>query len=276
MQRGGPSMMTLPPFGGAVRRIVLAYVVAFFGLALLHFALPQRGSLIEGALSLIPMAVVHGWVWQLVTYTFVGGGILNTAFALLTLWFTGSSLEGMRGPQWVAELFYVSVIGGGVVATILAMLHVFGLRPDVPAWGAWSAVFGMLVAFAILFAEQEIVFFFVLRMKAKYLVLIYVLIEIAMLIRGEDRLAAAVQLSAGLCGYLYVRFAPRRGLSYAVTERYFGVRNSYFRWKRRRAAKKFEVYMRKQDRVVHFDSEGRYIAPEDESGSKRSDKKWMN
>lgn len=281
MQRGGPMMMSLPPFSGAVRRLLLTFIAVFFGLALLQFALPDhagqlgRGRWIEGLLVLVPAAVTRGWVWQLLTYTFVPNGVLNTAFALLTLWFTGSSLESVRGSRWVMELFYVSVIGGGALATLLAMLHVLGLRPDVGTSGPWSAVFGLLVGFAVLFAEQEIIFFFVLRMKAKYLVLIYVLIEIAMLLRGEDRMAAAVQLAAGLCGYLYVRYAPLRGLTFVVGERYFGARNAYFRWKRRRAARKFEVYMRKQDRVVHFDSEGRYIAPEDEKRDPK-DRRWMN
>ena len=45
--------------------------------------------------------------------------------------------------------------------------------------------------------------------------------------------------------------------------------------KRRRAARKFEVYMRKQNRVVKFDEEGRYIAPDDERRDPH-DRKWMN
>jgi len=268
--------MTLPPFGGIARRIVLAYVFAFFVIALLHFAVPRQAIAIDGALLLIPGLVLHGWIWQLVTYSFFPSGVLNTVFALLTLWFTASALETVRGGRWVMELLYVSVIGGGILATLLSALHIFALRTDVGTGGAWSAVFGMLVAFGMLYAEQEIVFFFILRMKAKYLVLIYVLIEIAMLIRGEDRLAAAVQLAAGLCGCLYVRFAPTRGLSFAATEQIFSLRNNYYRWKRRRAAKKFEVYMRKQDRVVRFDAEGRYIAPEDDTADSSSKNKWMN
>ena len=50
-----------------------------------------------------------------------------------------------------------------------------------------------------------------------------------------------------LFGYIWLKFIPRRGFGYAASERAFGLRNSYYRWKRKRAARKFEVYMRKHD-----------------------------
>ena len=58
-------------------------------------------------------------------------------------------------------------------------------------------------------------------------------------------------------------------------EQYFSVRNGYYRWKRRRAARKFEVYMGKQGRKVSFDKDGRYIDP-DETRKDPNDKRWMN
>ena len=64
---------------------------------------------------------------------------------------------------------------------------------------------------------------------------------------------------------------------FGFSERYFGMRNSYYRWKRRRAARKFEVYMRKHDREVTFDEHGNYIPPDDtdkhNGGSKSG---WVN
>jgi hypothetical protein len=77
-----------------------------------------------------------------------------------------------------------------------------------------------------------------------------------------------------LFGYLYLRFLPRKGLMFATSERYFSIRNEYYRWKRRRAARKFEVYMRKHNRDVHFDREGRYVDPDE--GKNPNDRKWMN
>ena len=94
--------------------------------------------------------------------------------------------------------------------------------------------------------------------KARYLVAIYALISIAMLF-GQQRLYAFSQLGGALAGLLFIRVAPRRGFSFAFSEQWFGLRNRYYRWKRRRAARKFEVYMRSQGRNVRFDGQGRQI-----------------
>jgi hypothetical protein len=80
-------------------------------------------------------------------------------------------------------------------------------------------------------------------------------------------------------GWLYVRRGPKPALmNVGLSERYFGMRNSYYRWKRRRAAKKFEVYMRKHDRDVHFDEHGNYIPPGDETrkGNGGGKSGWVN
>src|SRR5208282_795642 len=81
-----------------------------------------------------------------------------------------------------------------------------------------------------------------------------------------------------LFGYLYLKFLPRKGLMFATSERYFSFRNEYYRWKRRRAAKKFEVYMSKHDRKVEFDEHGNYIPPDDgpRKGNGGSKSGWVN
>jgi hypothetical protein len=65
---------------------------------------------------------------------------------------------------------------------------------------------------------------------------------------------------------------------FATSERYFSWRNEYYRWKRRRAAKKFEVYMSKHDRKVEFDEHGNYIPPDDgpRKGNGGSKSGWVN
>jgi hypothetical protein len=56
------------------------------------------------------------------------------------------------------------------------------------------------------------------------------------------------------------------------------MRNSYYRWKRKRAARKFEVYMKQHDRQVHFDEHGNYIPPDDDSrkGNGGGKSGWVN
>src|SRR5581483_1950972 len=87
---------------------------------------------------------------------------------------------------------------------------------------------------------------------------------------GPSGIAYFAHLGGALFGYLYLKFLPRRGLSYATSEKYFGIRNSYYRWKRRRAARKFEVYMRNHDRADYFDEHGNYRGPETKVPDKKN------
>ncbi|WP_433966930.1 rhomboid family intramembrane serine protease [Tunturiibacter gelidiferens] len=275
MPRSGPISLALPAFEGTTRKLILLNVGTFFGLLMLRWIAPQLQAVLLAHLILEPIAVLHGEIWQLLTYSFVEQGILGILFGMLTLWFTGSLLEPSFGGRWLAELYLTSVIGGAIIASAISFTHILGLRPDIVAAGAWSGIFGLMVAIAMIFGDQEFLLWFVLRIKAKYMVAIYILIAIAILLKQADSFNALIQLSGALCGALYVKFAPRRGLAFAASERYFGVRNRYYRWKRRRAARKFEVYMKKQNREVHFDKDGRYVDP-DELRKNPNDKRWMN
>src|SRR5271155_2757358 len=276
MPRSGPISLALPAFEGTTRKLILLNVGAFFGLLILRWLAPQLEAVLHSHLILEPLAVAHGEIWQLLTYSFVEQGILGILFGMLTLWFTGSLLEPSFGGRWLAELYLTSVIGGAILASAISFTHILGLRPDVGAAGAWSGIFGLMVAIAMIFGDQEFLLWFLVRIKAKYMVAIYILIAIAILLKQADSFGALLQLSGALCGFLFVRFAPRRGIAFGLTERYFGMRNNYYRWKRRRAARKFEVYMRKQNREVHFDKDGRYVDPDELRRRNPKDKSWMN
>ena len=276
MPRSGPITMTFPPFAGTVRRLILANLAVFFGMYLLQWISPLSYVQLYQHLLLEPAAVLRGEFWQLLTYAFLQTGILDILFGMLTLWFTGSLLEGAYGSRWLSELYFTSAVGGAILATVISFTNLFGMRPDVAAVGAWAGIFGLLVAIGMLFGEQEFLLWFVLRIKAKYMVTIYILIAIAILLKDRNAFSALLQLSGALSGYLYVKFAPRRGLAFGLSERYFSARNNYYRWKRRRAARKFEVYMRKQNREVHFDKDGRYVDPDELRRRNPKDKSWMN
>lgn len=262
-------MLSLPDFRGFTRKLILWNLAAFFLLLVLGLASPATKFAITNYAALVPPLVLHGYIWQLVTYSFVHVGILDTAFELISIWFLGSFLEANHGPRWLAEIFFVSVLGAALAA--------IGLYVAMPAsvaflTGCYGGIFGLLIAFGVLYADMEFMMFpLPMTIKAKYLVAIYMLITLAMLF-STQRAFAFSQLGGALFGFLYIRFAPRRGFAMAGSEQYFGLRNNYYRWKRRRAARKFEVYMRKQNRDVRFDKDGRYIDPDKDP----DDRRWMN
>jgi membrane associated rhomboid family serine protease len=275
MPRIGSNMMVFPRFAGFIKRLILANLAVYFGLLLLGAVNGPERSLIATLLSLTPGLVVRGFLWQLVTYSFVHLGILEILFNMLSLWFIGTYIEDVKGSRWVAEVYFVAVVGGALIGTAMSFLHVPHLSPGDLAGTAQSGIFGLLAAFAVLFGEQQFMLFpLPIGIKAKYLVIIYALIAIASLFGGGSILSLVVYLSGGLLGFLYARQARGRGFTFAVSERFFGVRNEYYRWKRRRAARKFEVYMRKHNREVTFDREGRYVDPDERKNP--NDRKWMN
>jgi membrane associated rhomboid family serine protease len=275
MPRSGPTTLALPPFSGATRRLVLIGLSVFFAVAVLGWVLPAQQflSLIH-YLNLVPAEVFGGRVWELLTYSFMPLDILGTLLTLLFLWFVGAMLEDARGSRWLYEIFFTSAIGGGLLASALSYTHVLDLSQYVSGFGPGAPLYGLLIAVLVLMGDREFLLFFLIRIQAKYLVIIYILIDIARLLLHQAPFFAALDLSGALCGWLYLRFAPRRGMGFGFSEQFYGVRNAYYRAKRRHAAKKFEVYMGKQGRTVNFDKEGRYIDPDGEKDPK--DKKWMN
>jgi membrane associated rhomboid family serine protease len=252
-------LLAFPDFSGFTRKLILWNLGAYFFLILLHVASTSSAYTLTVWTALLPTAVLHGYIWQFVTYSFVHQGILDTAFQLLSLWFLCSFLEGAHGSRWTAELYWVSVVGAGLAAIALYAVWPATLTR---LTGCWGGIFGLLIAFGFLYGDQQFMMFpLPMMIRAKYLVWVYFLITLAMLFSSE-RVFAFSQLGGALFGWLYIRFAPRRGLAAASSNQYFGLRNSYYRWKRRRAARKFEVYMRKQNREVSIDKEGRYIDPD--------------
>ncbi len=267
MRRIGSTPLAFPDFHGATRRLVLVNLVAYFVLALALLVFPAVAGSLAMGLALDPVTFLHGGFWQPLTYSFVHLSLIGTLFELLSLWFLAGFLESLHSDTWVMGLYGVSVLGTALAAILLywgGMVTGYG-QPFAMLTGCFGGIFGLLVAIGLLYGEMEFLLFFTIGIKARYMAIIYGLIAIAMLF-GEQRLYAFAQLGGALAGFVYIRMAPRRGFSFAFSEQWYGLRNRYYRWKRRRAARKFEVYMRSQGRTVRFDGNGKQI--DDDSNDK--------
>ncbi|HEV2278047.1 MAG TPA: rhomboid family intramembrane serine protease [Acidobacteriaceae bacterium] len=243
MPRISSSVLGFPEFRGFTRALILWNLIAYFVLLILGAISRGLYDFAVVHLALMPALVLHhGWIWQIGTYWIIHQGILATAFELLSIWFLAAFLESTHGSRWVAEIFFISVFGAALVA--LAIAAVFP-SVEMPLYGCYGGIFGLLIVFGVLYADMEFMMFpLPFMIKAKYLVAVYMLIALAMLFSAEKAFAFS-QLGGALAAWLYIKFAPRRGFATASSESWFGLRNRYYRWKRRRAARKFEVYMRK-------------------------------
>lgn len=265
-------MFAFPDFRGATRRLILVNLAAYFTLLIAGFVLPFQTARFGASLAFDPFTFIHGALWQPLTYSFVHFGILGTLFELLSLWFLAGFLESYHNANWVMSLYAVSALGAAAAALALyaccAALAPSLLIGAQPLYGCFGGIFGLLAAIGMLYGDLEFMLFpLPIGIKARYLAVIYALISIAMLF-GDQKIYAFAQLGGGLAGLLFVRRAPRRGISFALSERWYGVRNRYYRWKRRRTARRFEVYMKQHGRTVKFDGEGRLI-DEDVDDKKR-------
>jgi membrane associated rhomboid family serine protease len=242
--------------------LVLWNLAAYFALALALMAAPAAADGLARSFAFTPGAFLHGAIWQPFTYSFIHTGIGGTLLELLSLFFIAGFLENYHKPGWVTGLYAISVLGTAVAATAIALCsHSLGYSlAGSPLTGCFGGIFGLLVAIAALYGDTQFMLFpLPIGIKARYLVAVYALIAFAMLFSQQQRLYAFAQLGGAVAGLLYIRLAPRRGVSFGLSELLYAVRNRYYRWKRRRAARRFEVYMRSQGRTVRFDGQGRQI-----------------
>lgn len=284
---GGVSSLGFPPFTRTIKWLVIINAAIYLLMLILGAAAPTLSGYIVGYGGLTPFLVVQrGFLWQLVTYLFLHSGLFHILFNMLTLWMFGSALESTWGDRQFLEFYFFCGIGAGLVtiaiayATYLPLLAFLRMTPFTATIGASGAIYGVMVAFAMYYGNQEFMMFpLPFMIKAKYLVgiLIFISVAYALGAGGPQGVAQFAHLGGAFFGWLYVRFLPRKGLTYLFSERYFGVRNSYYKWKRRRAARKFEVYMRKADRNQYFDQYGNYRPPDEkDKGDGESRGPWVN
>lgn len=294
VRRSGVSL-GFPPFTYAVKWLVIVNCAVYLFLLLLRGLVPGLGGFLYLHLALIPLAVVHGEVWQLVTYSFLHAGLFHLLFNMLTLWMFGSQFEMDWGRRRFVEFYFFCVVGAAITTIVVgygatAAFEVYSAPlfaniahlVNIPTVGASGGIFGILLAYGILYGNREILLWFVLPVKAKYLVAAFIFIALVGAVGEPGGVAYFAHLGGALFGWIYLRFIPRRGLQATTSEGYFGLRNSYIRWKRRRAARKFEVYMRKQNHPTnysdYFDEYGNYKDPKDgpKKGNGESRPPWVN
>ena len=262
MARSGSIPFSFPDFRGATRRLVVWNLVSFFVLLIAQLAFQDWSKGAVDIFGFAPEAFLHhGRLWQPFTYSLVQIGIISTLLSLLSLWFVSGFLEFFHSENWVLGLYVTSVLGTAAAATVICVCAETLGHPisTNPLTGCFGGVFSMMVVIGVHNGDVQFMLFpLPIGIKARYLAAIFALISFAMLF-GSERVSAFAELGGALTGLAYVHLAPRRGIAIGLSERWYGLRNGYYRWKRRRAARKLEVYMRSQGRTVRLDSKGRQI-----------------
>ncbi len=146
----------------------------------------------------------HWYLWQLVTYGFIHGGFLHLLFNCWAIYIFGQDIEQTLGRKSFLALYFSSIIIGGLVQALFGQL--LGGMYAAPVVGASAAGFGLAAAFALLFPDRILLLFFILPMRAKYLLLLCGILTLIGLLRPDD-IAHAAHLGGMLTGIVFVRYA---------------------------------------------------------------------
>ncbi|GAB1434807.1 rhomboid family intramembrane serine protease [Sphaerotilus natans] len=191
-------MPQIPP----VTKALMLICTALFCVQLLF------GFWVEALFALWPLGGGLGggsfMPWQLITYAFLHGSMGHLFFNMLGLWMFGSELESIWGRQRYLQFLGASALAGGVIQLIVVSLGASGGGPTL---GASGALFGLLMAFGMMFPDRTIMPLFPpIPMKAKIFVMVFGGIELLFGLMGSNGVAHFAHLGGMLGGWLMMRY----------------------------------------------------------------------
>jgi membrane associated rhomboid family serine protease len=193
----------------AVKYLLLANVGVFF-LELLW------GAELIYLFGLTPALLKKGFIWQIFTYMFLHGGLFHILFNMFMLWMFGCDIERSWGTKEFLRYYFITGVGAGLFTFFLSF------NSHIPTIGASGAIFGILVAFAMMFPNRPIYLYFLFPIKAKYLVIFFAVIEfLASFRHTSDGIGHFAHLGGMVIGYIYIK-SDWRWSSFFRFSRYLG------------------------------------------------------
>jgi membrane associated rhomboid family serine protease len=181
---------------------------------LAHFALWPLGPHQPMRLDNDSVTMVGFEPWQLISYGFLHGGVPHIAFNMLALWMFGGPVENALGARRYTFYYFACVLGAAVAQLIVT--HFFQPDDFYPTLGASGGVFGLLLAFAILYPQARVFLFFIpAPVPARIAVVGYMIIELVLGVTGTQAgVAHFAHLGGALVGFVLIaiwrsRLRPR-------------------------------------------------------------------
>ena len=221
--------------------LITNFAVYIFEALLYRFSGLSSYAWLLNWFGLVPARVVLLCVWQPFTYLFLHdvSSIWHILTNMFMLWMFGRELELVWGKSRFLRYYFLTGVGAGLinvaVKTVPALLgHGFS---RVPTIGASGAIFGILVACAILFPDRRVYIIpFPVAISMRTVVIVMtVLTFLGTFGLGDDQVSHLCHLGGLAIGYVYLR---RGSFLYSL-------RNSVSDWQQKRNRRRFEVYMGK-------------------------------
>jgi len=203
-------------FGGPITETVKKLMIINGGIYLLqqisNFIFPGA---IEPIFGLNHVGIFYEFkIWQPFTYMFLHGGLLHIFFNLLALWMFGGELELKWGKKIFLQYYFLSGIGAGffIIIMNLFVYNQFGYSPV--TIGASGAIYGILLAYGMIWPNREVLLYFIIPVKIKYLVIVFGLFEFTMTIYGAMGAGGAVShvghLGGLITGFIFITYKRRK------------------------------------------------------------------
>ena len=224
-----------------VKLLLLVCTGVFLAQTIVSLTMDVRGAAwVNHFFGLVALGPVPGLrLWQPFTYIFLHGGLFHLLINMLFLWMFGRELELVWGKRRFLNFFFICGVGAGIIEILAKVIPMaWGYRPsDIPTIGASGAIFGILMANAILFPDRRI---WLIPLPVEIPMRPYVAVMAAIeffgtLGAGGDSVAHVCHLGGLLVAWLYLR---RGSFLYSV-------RNSVSDWQLRRNRRRFDVYINK-------------------------------
>jgi membrane associated rhomboid family serine protease len=202
MNRPYPSgpQFGVPPLTKVVKAMLILSALVF----VFQLSMAALGRPIEGILGFVPAALAQGYIWQPFTYVFLHLGIFHLLFNLLILWSIGGELEALWGSKTFSSFLLVCGLGAALCHGLFTLTG-WGAGAGAPVVGSSGMVFGLLLAFGILFGDRTMYFFMLFPMPAKYFVLLLGGVElISSVFYSKSGVAHLAHLGGMLFGFLFL------------------------------------------------------------------------
>jgi len=236
---GGGGISFGPPLTPVIKKLILINTGVFLALALLNiFARPLFQTAVF-LLGEVPHDTVFRFrLWQPLTYLFLHVDFLHVFFNMFGLWMFGAQIERDWGSRRFLRYYLLTGVGAGVLNVAVSLLW-GGPAATVPTIGASGAIYGLLLAFGLLYPHQPVFILFLFPVPARISVLIYGTLTFLSALQGPGSGVSHVSHLGGmLLGLVYLRGGWL----------YYRIRYRYANWRMKQARRKFEVYMQEKDK----------------------------
>ena len=206
------SQIILPRTTPCVRVLIIVNLVCWFFLVAIIQKFFIKTDLIYHVFGFVPSMVDnYFFIWQFFTYMFIhSSGVFHILFNMMVLWMFGSELEQLWGRKFFLTYYLTCGVGSALVYFIGVKLYsLFGGIPavqHVPVVGASGAVFGLLLAYGLIFGHRLVLFMFIFPMKARTFTLLIAGVELMTMLGAGfgSPVANLAHLGGLLSGFLFL------------------------------------------------------------------------